>query len=147
MSASRFLRTTTRRSDEDVMETTPAARSTSDHPSRVEFIVKMAPQSPCSSNRRTMIPSSRSAKLGHNWADATFTPWSRPPRAPSPRPPCSTPTPTPPRSSSGPGPSTSWILSPVPSREVQGWAPVSSYSRSKQLRTGNNNNMFRSRRN
>ena len=56
MSASRFLMTTTRRSDEDVTEMTPAARSASDHPSCVEFIVKMAPQSPCSSNRRTMIP-------------------------------------------------------------------------------------------
>ena len=147
MSASRFLRTTTRRSDEDVMETTPEARSTSDHPSRVEFIVKMAPQSPCSSNRRTMIPAA-GERDGNK-------PGLMPPA----------------RHGAGhherrhlapralhlllhhlevrPDPALQPLgFSPLlPSREVLGWAPVSSYSRSKQLRTGNNNNKFRSRRN
>ena len=100
------------------METTPEARSTSDHPSRVEFIVKMAPQSPCSDNHEDKrIPSCRQKKLGHNWADATCTPWSRPPRAPSPRPSSSTPTPTAPRSSTTTwSSSTSWTLSPTESR-------------------------------
>jgi len=127
MSASRFLRTTTRRSDEDVMETTPEARSTSDHPSRVEFIVKMAPQSPCSDNHEDKrIPSCRQKKLGYNWADATCTPWSRPSRAPSPRPSSSTPTPSTPRSSTttrrARSSTTPWTLSPR-SREAQGWPP------------------------
>ena len=73
MSASRFLRTTTRRSDEDVMEMTPAARSASDHPSCVEFIVKMAPQSPYSDDERTMIP----AAGRRNWDTTGLMPPSR----------------------------------------------------------------------
>ena len=42
--------------DEDVMETSPAAKSASDHPSRVQSIVKMAPQSPCSDNHEDNDP-------------------------------------------------------------------------------------------
>ena len=124
MSASRFLMTTTWRSTEDAMETTPAARSASDHPSCVEFIVKMAPQSPYSDNHEDNDPSCRQKKLGYNWADATYTPWSRPSRAPSPRPSSSTPTPSSPRSSTttrwARSSTTPWTLSPR-SREAQGW--------------------------
>ena len=46
MSPRRFLRKTPWRSAEDERETSPAARSTSDHPSCVQCIVKMAPQPP-----------------------------------------------------------------------------------------------------
>ena len=47
------------------METSPAAQSASDHPSRVEFIVKMAPQSPCSDNHEDKrIPSVQVKEIG-----------------------------------------------------------------------------------
>ena len=74
------------------METSPAAKSASDHPSRVQSIDKMAPQSPCSDNKRTTIPGTAAGERdgSNNWADATCTPWSRPSRAPSPRPSSST---------------------------------------------------------